>query len=306
MHNMTFENNNNIDRLRQPVSQRTHRLLILPCVDVQCAVECDTETWTRKRLKELCPQGWTYWLQPAPPHHFPPTIWKASKGQLSCNNGLTNNTKALVYGQTQEEGLVRVQDSGTMGSILRKNTFELSSSLTDDDRTSDRTLILEGTMARGRPLLPFTPVPLLLGYLSCVTCYAKNAEMGHQASSLREEGVVHAISTWWWWRWAVFSCFMQGKPHGSHLFLLTIVPEQDGTLEVKPLTYVCSWKRLISRHLCLYVYWRRNERAPSSNDLFLFNSDLSSQSGETLERLSMAAGHTYKPKHWNSLFRTWV
>lgn len=191
-------NNNNIDRLREPVSQRTHRLLILPCVDVQCAVECDTETWTRKRLKELRPQGWTYWLQPALLHHFSPTIWKASKGQLSCNNVLTNNTKALVYGQTQEEGLVRVQDSGTMGSILRKNTFELSSSLTDDDRTSDRTLILEGTMARGRPLCYSLP----LSHCSWAICPVWLVMLRMQRWATRprayeeEREEVHAISTY--------------------------------------------------------------------------------------------------------------
>lgn len=116
--------------------------------------------------------------------------------------------------------------------------------------------------------------------------------MGHQ----KRKGV-HAIYI----RWAAFLCFLQGKPHGSHLFLLTIVPEQDGTLEVKPLTYACCWKTLIFRHLFMCVCWRWNERAPPSNDLFLFNSDLSSQSEETPERLSTAAGHTYIHTYPNTL-----
>lgn len=40
------------------------------------------------------------------------------KCQLGFNNVLTNKTKVLVYEETQEASLVRVQDSITMGAIL--------------------------------------------------------------------------------------------------------------------------------------------------------------------------------------------
>lgn len=103
------------------------------------------------------PKGWTYWLRAVLLTHLFPTIWKPFKSELSCNDVLTNNTKALVYGRTQEASLVRVQDSGTMAAILGKNTFELSSRIMDDDRSSERTLISEGTMARGRPLCHPSP-----------------------------------------------------------------------------------------------------------------------------------------------------
>ncbi len=46
----------------------------------------------------------------------------------------------------------------------------------DGDRSTERTLISEGTMARGRPLRHPSPHPIALCYLSHVTCYAKNAE----------------------------------------------------------------------------------------------------------------------------------
>lgn len=105
-----------------------------------------------------CSKGWTYWLRPALLSHLFQAIWKAFKSQLSCNGVLTNNTKALVYVQTREASLVQVQDSGTMGAILGKNTFELSSSITDDDRTSEWTLISEGMIAGGRPLCHPSPL----------------------------------------------------------------------------------------------------------------------------------------------------
>ncbi len=138
-------------------SWRISRSLILPCVDKQFSMECDTDTWTRKHWKRNCsvsceyPKGWTYQLRTVLLAHLFQAIWTAFKSELSCNDVLTNNTKALVYGRTQEASLVLVQDSGTMGAILGKNTFEFSSRIMHDDRSSERTLISEGTMARGRP-----------------------------------------------------------------------------------------------------------------------------------------------------------
>lgn len=84
-------------------------------------------------------------------------------------------------GELMKVSLVHVQDSRTMGAILGKNTFEFSSRIMDDDRSSQKTLISEGMMARGRPLCHTTPppspqIPLFQFYLSFVTCSAKNVE----------------------------------------------------------------------------------------------------------------------------------
>lgn len=169
----------------QPVSQRISRLLILSCVDKQFSQECDT--WTRKTLKESSysvrwrgPEGWTCWLR---------TVFISShlegfqKWTSCCNDVLTNKTKALVYGQTQEASLVRVQDSGTMAAILGQNTFEFSFRVMGDERSSERTLISEGTMARGRPLCH----PLQC-YLSCVTCCAAERSVRLSASHADHRG----------------------------------------------------------------------------------------------------------------------
>lgn len=82
-----------------------------------------------------------------------------------------------MYRRTQEANLVRVQDSGTMGAILGKNTFKFSSRVMDDDRSSEKTLISEGMTARGRPLCHPAPHPTAL--LLSVPCYVKNIERGH-------------------------------------------------------------------------------------------------------------------------------
>lgn len=74
---------------------------------------------------------------------------------------------------------MHVQDSDTMGAILGKNTFKFSSRIMDDDRSSEKTIISAGTMARGRPLCHPPPHPAAVCYLSPLTCYAKNAERGH-------------------------------------------------------------------------------------------------------------------------------
>lgn len=90
--------------------------------------------------------------------HLFQAIWKAFKSEISYNNVLKNNTKALVYGRTQEANLVYVQAWGTMAAILGQDTFKFSSRVMDDDRSSEKTLISEGTMARGRPLCHPTPL----------------------------------------------------------------------------------------------------------------------------------------------------
>lgn len=62
-------------------------------------------------------------------------VQTADRSLLSCNGVLTNNTKALVYELAGEVSPPRLRDRGTMGAILGKSTSELSSGITDDDRT---------------------------------------------------------------------------------------------------------------------------------------------------------------------------
>lgn len=62
-------------------------------------------------------------------------VQTADRSLLSCNAVLTNNTKALVYEHAGEVSPPRLRDCGTMGAILGKSASELSSGITDDDRT---------------------------------------------------------------------------------------------------------------------------------------------------------------------------
>lgn len=135
-----------------------------------------------------CPKGWTYWLRPILLTHLFRAIWKAFKSELSCNDVLTNNTKALVYGANSrgEPGpCPRLRHNGCYSwtehlwviiwhngwwQVIRED-FNFRGD--DGQRTSS--------------LPPFTPIPSLLCYLSHVTCYPKNAESGRWCFQLREQ-----------------------------------------------------------------------------------------------------------------------